>query len=121
MRLMILVFIGVLALDVAMVAFLMQFEYGSIPWYWQLAVGIPVGFINATAIWWLSLGGRWRKPSPFVNFEMFAAILRKEGVTEAGIQMLWFTRPREFSADEEQLLRASVRSVKVLHPYYFEN
>jgi hypothetical protein len=51
--------VNVILLNILFVAILANTELMS-P-FWQIIVALPISIINMTSIWWLGLGGRFRR------------------------------------------------------------
>lgn len=58
MRLMLIVFLTVTALNIALAFTLSRFE--PLPAWIQIIIALPLSAINVLSVWWLSLGGKWR-------------------------------------------------------------
>lgn len=58
MRLMLIVFVVVAALNIGLAITLAQFE--PLPPLVQVIIALPISVINVLSVWWLSLGGKWR-------------------------------------------------------------
>jgi Cu/Ag efflux pump CusA len=58
MRLMLIVFVVVIALNVLFTMTIIQFK--PLPDLLQIVVALPLAVINMLSVWWLSLGGKWR-------------------------------------------------------------
>lgn len=58
MRLMLIVFVSVIALNVSLA--LTMIQVGPLSPLIQIIIALPLGIINVLSVWWLSLGGKWR-------------------------------------------------------------